>query len=410
MCYTVIKRPAFIVGSQSEMLASSSQIAKKKKKYFARPGQNKGSIFESERAMTTEITYTWNAPGAHYIVSTDSVTTKPQCWSRREFAVPNNSEWTVARLWAEYQKANPNLKGMNVYRAIFNAHLSRSFGVKQPAEISAFDLDRLKLDEMKEKSPKTIANTLELLRRIINFGVRRGLCEGPRIIIQLPRVNNEKTEDLTEEELARLVAVLDTHLQTQSSCAAGAAMMKLVLYTGMRRGEIFRLKWADLDFHRNNILLREPKGGRDVVIPMSSYAQKLLECLKTHGCDKPAEKNKETSTRSARSEYVFPGRDGGQRRDVRKQVNTIKVEAGLPDDFRPLHGLRHVFASGLISSGVEFQIVQRLLTHKGGTVTHRYAHIRDDALHAAAELAGSLVERASQPALDVSGLSGSRAA
>lgn len=74
------------------------------------------------------------------------------------------------------------------------------------------------------------------------------------------------------------------------------------------------------------------------------------------------------------------------------QVNGIKAEAGLPADFRPLHGLRHVFASGLVSAGVEFEIVQRLLTHKGKTVTHRYAHIRDDALRAAAEVAGRLVE------------------
>jgi len=98
------------------------------------------------------------------------------------------------------------------------------------------------------------------------------------------------------------------------------------------------------------------------------------------------------------SEYVFPGIAGGQRRDVRKQVNAIKAEADLPEDFRPLHGLRHVFASGLVSSGVEFQIVRRLLTHRGGTVTHRYAHIRDDALREAAELAGQLIEETTEVA------------
>ncbi|MHB1270994.1 MAG: tyrosine-type recombinase/integrase [Thermoleophilia bacterium] len=305
-------------------------------------------------------------------------------------------KWTVACLWDEYQAANPDLKGMSIYRAIFNAHLSRPFGNMRPAEITPFDLDRLKLDQMKGRSPKSIANALELLRRIVNFGVRRGLCPGLRFTLQLPRVNNQKTEDLTGEELGRLVSVLDRHLSLKSSRLVGAAMMKLVLYTGMRRGEIFRLKWSDLDFHRNNILLREPKGGRDVIIPMSNQARLLLESLKTHECDKQAGSDKPPGRdRSSGSDYVFPGKDGGQRRDVRKQVNAIKIEAELPEDFRPLHGLRHVFASGLVSSGVEFQIVQRLLTHKGGTVTHRYAHIRDDALRAAAQLAGQLVEQAS---------------
>lgn len=301
--------------------------------------------------------------------------------------------WTVANLWDAYQKANPALKGMSVYRAIYNAHLSELFGHQRPEDISAFDIDRLRLVQMRGRSPKSVANVLELLRRIINFGVKRGLCPGPRFIIQLPRVSNEKTEDLTYAELARLVHILDSHISGRSNYICGAAMMKLALLTGMRRGEMFRLKWTDLDFHRNNILLREPKGGRNVIIPMSSHARKLLEYIMESEMAGPSLNPSGSTNPLPPSAFVFPGIGGAQRRDIRRQVNCIKAEAGLPEDFRPLHGLRHVFASGLISSGVEFNIVQRLLTHKGGTVTHRYAHIRDDALRAAAELAGQLVEQ-----------------
>lgn len=336
--------------------------------------------------------YESDAGGVHYLV--ESSTGLPG--SKPDSVEQEADRWTVDRLWTEYQAANPALKGMSVYRAIYNAHLNDSFGARDPASITAFDLDRLKLEGMRGRAPKTIANALELLRRIVNFGVRRGLCEAPRCGIQLPRVTNEKTEDLTWEELSRLIEVIDAQISLRISRADGAAMMKLVLLTGMRRGEIFRLKWADLDFHRNNILLREPKGGCDVVIPMSSHARRLLETLRTQRNDEQRAASKSSSPtdlvedQPICSPYVFPGKDGGQRRDVRAQVNAIKAEAGLPCDFRPLHGLRHVFASNLISNGVEFQLVQRLLTHKGGTVTHRYAHIRDDALRAAAELAGQL--------------------
>lgn len=353
--------------------------------------------------MTVNGIYEEDDKGLYYVIRKDPAAarqTKANVVDRTE------EKWTIERLWDEYQAANPGLKGMGVYRAIYNAHLSRAFGWKAPAEITPSEVDRLKLDQMKGKSPKTVANTLELLRRIVNFGVRRGLCTGFGFPIQLPRVNNEKTEDLSAGELARLVSVLDGHLQAQTSHAAGAAMMKLALYTGMRRGEMFRLKWTDLDFHRNNILLREPKGGHNVVIPMSSHARILLESLKVFGGDFGAGSRSDyespcvtipgidcrSDNRSAcKSEYVFPGRGGGRRSDIRRQVNAIKAEAGLPQDFRPLHGLRHVFASGLISCGVEFQVVRRLLTHKGGTVTHRYAHFRDDVLRQAAELAGQLV-------------------
>lgn len=351
--------------------------------------------------MSDRRKYESDPGGVYYVVPPGQITLERHALDKQPRSEPapvspaDSNTWTVSRLWDEYQKANPGLKGMSVYRAIYNAHLRRPFGGKEPAAITAFDLDRLKLDDMKGKSPKSIANSLELLRRIVNFGVRRGLCSGPSFTIQLPRVNNEKTEDLSQAELARLVSVLDGHIELGTSYLDGAAMMKLALLTGMRRGEMFRLKWSDLDFHRNNIRLREPKGGRDVVIPMSCHARRLLEQLdrlRSTGRGNPPVSRRNRPRVAVASEYVFPGMAGGQRRDIRKQVNSLKAEAGLPEDFRPLHGLRHVFASGLVSSGVEFQIVQRLLTHKGGTVTHRYAHIRDDALRAAAELAGRLVD------------------
>ncbi len=62
-------------------------------------------------------------------------------------------------------------------------------------------------------------------------------------------------------------------------------------------------------------------------------------------------------------------------------------------DFRALHGLRHVFASMLASSGqVDLYTLQKLLTHKSPTMTQRYAHLRDQVLMKAADLAGNLIE------------------
>ena len=70
----------------------------------------------------------------------------------------------------------------------------------------------------------------------------------------------------------------------------------------------------------------------------------------------------------------------------------IKRKAGLPDDFRPLHGLRHAFASGLASSGqVDLYTLQKLLTHKPPEMTQRYAHLRNETLKKALNLAGQIV-------------------
>jgi integrase len=53
-------------------------------------------------------------------------------------------------------------------------------------------------------------------------------------------------------------------------------MMRLALYTAMRRGEMFKLTWEDIDFQRNFIRLREPKGDDDQTIPMNEFARQHL--------------------------------------------------------------------------------------------------------------------------------------
>ena len=72
-------------------------------------------------------------------------------------------------------------------------------------------------------------------------------------------------------------------------------------------------------------------------------------------------------------------------------MNKIKEAAALPKGFRPLQGLRHVYASTLASSGkVDMHTLQRLLTHKDPAMTQRYANLGDEALKRAADVAGGI--------------------
>ncbi|WP_304511559.1 tyrosine-type recombinase/integrase [Desulfobacula sp.] len=145
-------------------------------------------------------------------------------------------------------------------------------------------------------------------------------------------------------------------------------MMKMALYTGMRRGEMFKLQWKNVNLDTGFILLADPKGGPDQKIPINDMARNLLSSI----------------TRS-KSPYVFPGRDGGMRTTTGVAGRRIRKNAGLPDDFRPMHGLRHVYASMLASSGkVNMYVLQKLMTHKSPKMTQRYAHLRDDALKSGA--------------------------
>ena len=79
---------------------------------------------------------------------------------------------------------------------------------------------------------------------------------------------------------------------------------------------------------------------------------------------------------------------------MQQAVNKIRKDAELPEGFRPMHGLRHVYASMLASSGkVDMYTLQKLLTHKSPLMTQRYAHLRDDALKRASNLAGDIISQ-----------------
>jgi integrase len=279
--------------------------------------------------------------------------------------------WTISHLWDEYKRQN-EIKGLAQDESRYGQYIKPYFADKEPSELASLDVDRVRIKLLKAKKPQTVKNTLALLRRIINFGVKKGLCKALAFTIQMPEnMNNLKTEDLVDDEMSRLLAVLDEDPDIQVT-----NLMKVVLCTGMRRGELFPLKWEDIDFSRGYIHIRDPKGGPDQKIPLNASARDILE----------------KHPRTEGSPFIFPGRGGKQRVEIRKAANRIKKKAGLPDDFRPLQGLRHTYASMLASSGqVDMYTLQKLLTQKCPMMTQRYAHLRDDALKRASNVAGEIL-------------------
>jgi len=279
--------------------------------------------------------------------------------------------WTVEELSTAYFDTLKESKGVKTDKGRYNLYLKDRFGSKKPKDITPIEIERLTRRDMQGKSPQTIKHVLTLLKRISNYGVKSRLCDGISFHIASPKFDNRVTEDLTPAELKKLLKVMDKH-PDQLVCN----VLRMAMYTGMRRGEILKLQWDHVDFHRKAINIVDPKGGQDAKIPMNPQAEKLLFSLKRHPL----------------SVYVFPGKGGRQRVEIGKACRDIKEKAGLPKEFRMVHGLRHYFASTLASSGqVDLYTLQRLLTHKTSVVTQRYAHLRDEALKNASNLAGNLV-------------------
>lgn len=283
--------------------------------------------------------------------------------------------YTIEKLWNEYSMNRRQGKSLDTDTGRYNKYVKPVFGDKEPKEIIKMDVDRVRLKLLKKLSPQSVKHVLNLFTWIVNYGVKNNLCQGVSFHIQKPSVNNEKTEDLTPDQLERLLE----SIEADGNLDVGK-IMKIALFTGMRRNEIFKLTWKDIDFQTGFITIRDPKGGVDQKVPMNETARGIFK-----------------SVVRAKSEYVFPGRGGGQRTTIGTVGRRIKERAGLPPDFRPLHGLRHVYASMLASSGkVDMYVLQRLMTHKSPKMTQRYAHLRDEALKDGAGQIDEIMKQANE--------------
>src|SRR2546430_6091175 len=129
----------------------------------------------------------------------------------------------------------------------------------------------------------------------------------------------------------------------------------------MRRGEIFDLKWFDVDFNRRIVHVRQSKSGRPRVIPLNATTQTLLEGLpKT-------------------SEYVFPSPKKSERRvnDVGRQFERAVKNAKIADFH--FHDLRHTAATRMADAGADPFTLAAILGHSDIRMTARYTHATDEA-------------------------------
>jgi len=279
----------------------------------------------------------------------------------------------IDRLWTEYSKQRTHNQNYKKDLNRYKRYLKKPFGKKEVPDIFPLDVDRIRLKHLKMLSPQTVKHILALLKRLVNFGVKKGLCPPLSFVIEMPKVNNIKNDALSKFQLQSLFKAIEEDMHPH----AGNIML-MALYTGMRRGSLFNLKWSDIDFEKGFITIRDPKSGQDDTIPLNNQAREVLEShIKT------------------KSAYVFPGRGGKKRTNAQKSINEIRKAACLPNHIRPLHSLRHTFASMAVSSGeIDLYTLQKLTTHKTFSQLQRYAHLADKRIKKGGETAGNAIASA----------------
>lgn len=158
---------------------------------------------------------------------------------------------------------------------------------------------------------------------------------------------------LSKEEVAGIFSV------TQN--LKHKTILMTIYALGLRRSELIHLKISDIDGQRMLVHIKNAKGAKDRVVPLS---QKLLAQLrKYYRAYKPhhflfygtnQQKYSESSLRNIFAKAC-------NRANIKKQVT--------------LHGLRHAYATHLLDSGVDIRIIQELLGHNNIKTTMRYTHV-----------------------------------
>jgi len=287
------------------------------------------------------------------------------------------------RFEAEYlPRRRPSTQ--RTYRNQLNAEIRPRLGRLKVAKVTFADIDALHRD-LSARAPYQANRIAALASRVFAMAVKWGM-RGDNPCRGIERNQEQKRRRyLSGDELARLTKALAAHPDRQS-----ANIVRLLLLTGARKGEMLTATWGQFDLV--NGVWTKPgattKQRTEHIVPLSAPARQLLANLHKVRDD---------------SGYLFPGRLG-HRQDIKAAWTAICQAAGI-EGLR-VHDLRHSYASSLAGAGFSLPVIGALLGHTQPGTTARYAHLQDDPLRTATERAGALLS--GQPSAEIVPLKGAR--
>jgi integrase len=267
-------------------------------------------------------------------------------------------------------KADHGKRTLKEDRRILEKQLLTVFGPALPIrQLTAEKIAAFEEARIAQVSPCTVRNELTLLRHMLRLAHRKWnyLQRVPEI--ELPKAPKGRTRFLSEEEIGRLLTACQESKNTHL-----AAIVRLTINTGMRKGEIMDLRWERVDLAKDfgfnaRITLYETKNGEPRGVPLNQAA------IATFNAVEPDPAKRQGS--------VFKGSNGEGLKKIRTAFEKA-VERARLSDFR-FHDLRHTAASHLAMRGRPLKKIQEVLGHKSFSMTMRYAHLSPMHLRTAVE-------------------------
>jgi integrase len=277
--------------------------------------------------------------------------------------------------WLKLKKPSLAAKSHRIEQVNIDKHLKPVFGSLLLIDVTADDIADYQKTRLKEKAaPKTINLEIGTLRAIFR---RHRIWANLQPDVKMLAVRDDVGRALTAKEEVRLLAAC-----RKSRSRALATIVTLAVNTGMRRGEIQALRWQQIDFLNEQLVVGHSKtaAGQGRGLPLNPAAFKALESWATTFPERKPE------------HFVFPAeRYGVATNDAVPHTYSTKPEKPLKS-FKEawesakktsgvtcrFHDLRHSACTRLLERGVPLSVVASLLGWSAGTtvrMARRYGHI-----------------------------------
>ena len=198
-----------------------------------------------------------------------------------------------------------------------------------------------------------VVNAIKLFyRKIQHRKLEIDLIERPRTEKKLPNV-------LSKEEVKSILEALDNIKHKTMLC--------LIYACGLRRSELINLKINDIDSKRGVLTIRQSKGKKDRIVPLSERIIVLLR--EYYQIYKP-------------EIYLFEGQQVGSSYSEKSLESVMKKAKQVAKINKPvtLHWLRHSYATHLLECGTDLRYIQELMGHKSSRTTEIYTHVSTKSL------------------------------
>lgn len=250
----------------------------------------------------------------------------------------------------------PNKKGASQEKSRLDL-IEDEFGDFALAALSPSRIAFFRDKRLKVVSAQTAKHEINLIQRVLKSAMHDLGVEFPNGLptskIQKPKIpaSAARNRRLEEGELERLLEAART-----SKSEPAARILEFAVNTGMRRGEIAKMEWKDVDLKARVLQIPETKTGNPREIPLTSRAVDILKAQAVAG-------------------GLGRGVWGGIKADsITQMFKRACAKAGI-DDLR-FHDLRHEAASRLAENGWSVSEISAITGHKSWQALKRYTHIR----------------------------------